>query len=74
MRPESDSFQTRLSPVLIGFFFFLFDEAFFILVFFFGFFGGFQFQRIGPDYFQSFPAFVAAKCVAFVNVFFINID
>src|SRR5262249_2185121 len=64
-----------LVPILFSFFFLLVvPEVVIVLVFVFLFLGRFQLQGAGADDFQISAAFIATDVVAFVYIFFIDID
>src|ERR1035438_6959579 len=64
----------RLFPVRVGLFFFVVQEAFFVLVVFLHFLGCFQLQRTRAHHSQVGPALVTTDGIAFVDVFFFHID
>src|SRR5580658_1233576 len=60
-------------PVLFGFFLFgVFHEIF--VFFLLQLFGGFQFERVGPDHFQVRSTLVTTDGVAFIHIFFVDIN
>src|SRR5215469_5092049 len=67
--PAGNSF-----PVLVRFLFLVFHVSLFVFLFLIGFVDRLKFQWIGSHNFQVLTALVAAQGVAFVNVFFINVD
>src|ERR1017187_575681 len=70
---ETRSCDIALLPVLFGFFLVrvLLEVLVFVLL---QFFGGFQFEGVGPDYLQVRSTLVATDGVAFVHIFFIDIN
>src|ERR1019366_7534519 len=66
--------RSGLFPVLVGILLLFLDETFFIFLVFVFFFGLFQFQRGGPNHFESGATLIATDGVAFVHIFFIDVD
>src|ERR1035441_7603625 len=64
---------SHLFPVLVGILLLFFDKTFFVF-FVFVFFGRFEFQGGSPDHFERRAALIAADGVAFVHIFFIDVD
>src|SRR5450759_2502332 len=69
-------YGSGLFPVLVGILLLFLDKSVFIFLFFFFvvFFGRFQFQRSGPNHFESGAALITTDGVAFVHIFFIDVD
>src|ERR1035438_8428001 len=65
---------SALFPVLVGILLLFLDETLFIFLVFVFFFGRFQFQGGGPNHFESGATLIATDGVAFVHIFFIDVD
>src|SRR5579872_7472546 len=66
--------MTGLFPVLVGFLLFVFEEVLLVLFFFLNVLRRFQLQRAGAHHFEIRATFVTTYGVAFVYIFFIDIN